>query len=70
LASTAASEAASSDRMSTSIVASPEIELTDVPPWMMPTLKVVFGVAGTWMSEMPAIARPSAWIGLGMPNAP
>jgi len=33
--------------MSTSMTPSPEIEFTDVPPWMMPTLNVVFGVAGT-----------------------
>ena len=48
------------ERMSTSIVASAEMEFTDVPPLMTPTLNVVFGVVGTWMSEMPAIARPSA----------
>ena len=56
-ASTSASDFASSERMSTSIDASPAIELTDVPPWITPTLKVVLGFAGTWMSE---IARDRA----------
>ena len=39
--------ASDSDRMSTSIDASPAIELTDVPPFTMPTVYVVFGLAGT-----------------------
>ena len=56
--------------MSTSMLPSNGIEFTDVPPEITPTLNVVFGVDGTWMSAMPAIARPSAWIGFGMPNAP
>ncbi len=46
------------------------IELTDVPPSMMPALNVVLGDAGTRRSAMCASARPSAWMGLGMPNAP
>ena len=37
-----------------------EIVLTDVPPPMRPTLKVVFGSRGTSMSAMRPIARPSA----------
>ena len=56
--------------MSTSIEPSNGIEFTDVPPEITPTLNVVFGLVGTWMSEIAAIARPSAWIGFGMPNAP
>ena len=35
--------------MSTSIQLSNGIEFTDVPPPITPTLKVVFGDAGTWM---------------------
>ena len=70
LASSAASEAGSDERMSTSIQASNGIELTDVPPPMRPTLNVVFGSCGTWNSAIFAIARPSAPIGLAMPNAP
>ena len=40
-----------------SIDASNEMEFTDVPPSMMPTLNVVFGLVGTWMS---AIVRDRA----------
>ena len=47
-----------------------EIELTEVPPSTIPTLKVVFGWAGTWRSPIRAMARPMAWIGLGIPKAP
>ena len=43
-----------------SIDASNAIEFTDVPPLITPTLNVVFGEAGTWISEILAIARPSA----------
>ena len=50
--------------------ASKAIEFTEVPPLMTPTLNVVFGVTGTCTSEILAIARPSAWMGFGMPNAP
>ena len=46
-ASTAASDAGSDDRMSTSIQPSNGIEFTDVPPPMRPTLNVVFGCFGT-----------------------
>ena len=41
---------------------------TEVPPWITPTLNVVFGSFGTWNSAICAIARPIAWIGLGMPK--
>ena len=44
--------------------------LTDVPPPMRPTLKVVRGDIGTVRSETAATARPSAWIGLAVPKAP
>ena len=56
--------------MSTSMDASPAIEFTDVPPFTTPTVYVVFGLAGTCTSAISAIARPMAWIALGMPNAP
>ena len=55
--------------MSTSIQPSNGMELTDVPPPTRPTLKVVFGVVGTWISSIFAIARPIAPIGLARPNA-
>ena len=48
--------------------AEPEIVFTEVPPWITPTLNVVFGSSGTWNSAICAIARPIAWIGLGMPK--
>ena len=70
LASSDCSDAASAERMSTSIHASNGIEFTDVPPPMRPTLKVVFGSFGTWKSPIAAIARPSAWIGFTIPKAP
>ena len=56
--------------MSTSIQPSNGIEFTDVPPPTRPTLNVVFGCFGTWISLIFAIARPIAPIGLAMPNAP
>ena len=46
--------------MSTSMTPENGIELTDVPPEMTPTLKVVFGLAGTWTSAIWAIALPNA----------
>jgi hypothetical protein len=52
--------ARSLDRRSTSIQASDEIELTEVPPPMRPTLKVVLGCDGTLRSARCAMARPSA----------
>ena len=69
-ASTAASDAGSDERMSSSIQPSNGIEFTDVPPPIRPTLKVVFGCFGTWISWIFAIARPIAPIGFAMPNAP
>ena len=54
------SEAVSPERRSTSIHASLEMALIDVPPPTRPTLNVVRGELGTWKSAMPAIARPSA----------
>ena len=36
------------------------MELTEVPPLMRPTLKVVLGLAGTVISPILAMARPSA----------
>ena len=45
-----------------------EIVFTEVPPWITPTLNVVFGSSGTWNSAICAMARPIAWIGLGMPK--
>src|SRR5512144_538359 len=68
--SRSASAFGDSDRRSTSIVPVGEIVLTDVPPWMIPTLNVAFGVVGTLMSAMAEMALPNACIGFGMPNAP
>src|SRR5574338_575854 len=51
---------ADSDRLSMSIDPLGEIVFTDVPPSMIPTLKVTLGVVGTWMSAMVAIALPNA----------
>jgi len=68
--SRSASACADSERKSTSIEPLGEIVFTDVPPSMIPTLNVAFGVVGTWMSAIAAIARPNAWMGLGMPKAP
>ena len=48
----------------------PGVVFTDVPPSMIPTLNVALGVVGTWMSAIAPMARPNAWMGLGMPNAP
>ena len=70
LASIAASDAGSDDRMSSSIHPSNGIELTDVPPPMRPTLNVVRGCFGTCSSWIFAIARPIAPIGFAMPKAP
>jgi hypothetical protein len=56
--------------MSTSILPVCGIEFTEVPPSITPTLNVVRGSDGTWSPAIPAMARPIAWIGLGMPNAP
>ena len=47
-----------------------EMEFTDVPPDTRPTLKVTLGCVGACRSAIFAIARPMAWIGFGMPNAP
>ena len=63
-ASTAASDAGSDERMSSSIQPSNGIEFTDVPPPIRPTLNVVFGCFGTWSSWIFAMARPIAPIGL------
>ncbi len=53
-------EAGSGERISTSIQASNGMELTEVPPPIRPTLKVVLGVVGTSKSEILATARPKA----------
>ena len=49
-----------SERMSTSMLTSDGIELTDVPPETTPMLKVVFGDEGTWRSENLAMAAAIA----------
>jgi hypothetical protein len=54
------SSSADSDRMSTSMTPVADMLLTDVPPETIPTLNVTFGLAGTCISEIFAIARPSA----------
>ena len=45
--------------MSTSMEADMAIELIEVPPWITPTLNVVRGAAGTSMSLIASMARPS-----------
>jgi len=57
------------ERRSRSIEAPLAMAFTEVPPSIRPTLKVVFGVLGTGICAMPAIARPRAWIGLGIPKS-
>ncbi len=54
--------------MSISMTASPAIALTEVPPEMVPTVKVVFGSFGVLRSPIFAIARPIAWMALGRPK--
>ena len=66
----ASREALSAERISTSIQASKGMALTEVPPPTRPTLKVVLGLVGTSKSSIFAMARPIAWMGLAMPNAP
>src|ERR1700752_2648136 len=41
------------------------MELTEVPPWISPILKLVRGDSGTRAATNRAIPRPSAWMGLG-----
>jgi hypothetical protein len=55
--------------MSTAILGSAAMALTEVPPATVPTVKVVFGSFGGFNSEIFAIARPMAWIALGNPNS-
>ena len=43
--------------------------LTDVPPEMIPTLKVVRGCFGTFNLEILAIVAPKAWMALGDPKS-
>jgi hypothetical protein len=45
------------------------IEFTEVPPRITPTLKVVFGDAGTGVCEKTSTARAKARIGLGVPKS-
>ena len=54
------SAASSDERRSISIHDSTGMAFTEVPPPMRPTLNVVFGLEGTWRSEMRATARPKA----------
>ena len=70
LASSVASDAALSERMSTSTMPSYGIEFTDVPPRTTLALNVVRGASGTVKSDIFAMARPIACTGFGMPNAP
>ena len=55
--------------MSTFILASAAMALTEVPPVTVPTVNVVLGSDGVCKSEIFAIARPIAWIALGNPNS-
>ncbi len=68
--STPFSSAHDSERMSTSMLTLEGMELTEVPPRTAPMLYVVFGVAGTWMSENRAIAAAMAYAGFTRPKAP
>ncbi len=43
------------------------MELTLVPPWMVPRLSVVRGSSGSGVSERAARAEASAAMGLGVP---
>jgi hypothetical protein len=54
-----------SERMSIAMRASGEMVLTEVPPAMVPTVKVVLGKLGVCTSEIFAIARPRPWMALG-----
>ncbi len=64
------SSAQDSDRMSTSMLTSAGIELTEVPPRTTPMLNVVLGSTGTCSRENFAMALPIANAGLTSPNAP
>ena len=68
-ASSLASDAADSERISTSMDVSNGIALTDVPPFTTLTLNVVLGDVGVRRSAMAAIARPNAWAGFGIPKS-
>jgi hypothetical protein len=46
------------------------MELTEVPPDTMPTLNVVLGSSGVLSFAISPMARPIAWMGFAMPNAP
>ena len=51
--------------------ASGAMVLTEVPPPTVPTVKVVRGTLGVWMSAILAMARPMPWMALGTwPKAP
>ena len=69
LASRRVSSSPSFERRSSSISALAAIELTEVPPLTVPTVKVVRGSSGTWTSLISAMARPSACVALGLPKA-
>jgi len=45
--------------------ASGAMVLTEVPPATVPTVKVVLGSVGVWMSAILAMARPMPWMALG-----
>src|SRR6266404_7289583 len=68
-ASRRASSSSLSERMSTLRRASCGTEFTDVPPSIWPMLKVVRGVAGTFVLMKRTEPRTSALIGLGMPKS-
>ena len=46
------------------------IVLTDVPPTMVPTLSVVFGLIGSSISSISLMMRAAAWIALCFPKSP
>ena len=57
------------ERMSTLMAADSGIEFTEVPPVITPTLKVVFGEAGTGVRANRSMARASTTIGLAVPKS-
>ena len=69
-ASSCLSSSISFERMSRAKLALAAIELTDVPPVTVPTVKVVFGNWGVSNSAIFVIARAMAWIALARPKAP
>src|SRR5579862_2742791 len=58
-----------SERRSALMVAFAGIEFTDVPPSMLPILKVVLGLSGAGVFKKRAIPRASALTGLGTPKS-